>query len=275
MPTEQQGTRDGDTARVLSDMSNYETTRVLALDLGQKTGWAMDRAGKVTSGVMAFKPGRFEGGGMVWLRFDAWLQEIRKLVGCGDGGTEGGAMGDRTGDSGVAGGTRREGEGEGKEKRRSYGGDDGGAALKGGKPLGGRAVEGPLEVYFEEVRRHLGTTAAHVYGGFLAALTAWCERNGVPYRGVPVGTIKLFATGKGNAGKEAVMAAVRAWGYQPVDDNEADALALLRWALAERGKEIETDVLQRRAEREAREAAAAAEAALRAKKAKKRMYRGC
>ena len=34
---------------------------------------------------------------------------------------------------------------------------------------------GLTSVYFEEVRRHLGVDAAHVYGGLLATLTAWCE----------------------------------------------------------------------------------------------------
>lgn len=74
--------------------------------------------------------------------------------------------------------------------------------------------------------------AAHAYGGFMAHLTAWCEHHQIPYRGVPVGTIKKHATGKGNAGKDAVIAAVRAWGFDPADDNEADALAILRWAIA-------------------------------------------
>ena len=45
----------------------------------------------------------------------------------------------------------------------------------------------------EEVRRHAGTDAAHVYGGLMATLTAWAELRGVPYEGVPVGTIKRFA----------------------------------------------------------------------------------
>ncbi len=54
-------------------------------------------------------------------------------------------------------------------------------------------------VYFEEVRRHLGVDAAHVYGGFLATLTAWCEDHGLPYQGVPVSHIKHQVTGKGNA----------------------------------------------------------------------------
>ena len=86
-------------------------------------------------------------------------------------------------------------------------------------------------VYFEEVRQHAGVDAAHVYGGFLATLTAWCEHNQIPYSGVPVGTIKRHATGKGNADKAAVIEAMRALGYRPADDNEADALALLRWAI--------------------------------------------
>ena len=83
--------------------------------------------------------------------------------------------------------------------------------------------------------RGAGTIAAQVYGGFLAHLTAWCEHERVPYQGVPVGTIKRHATGKGNAGKEAVIAAMTAKGHRPADDNEADALAILHWALAQGG----------------------------------------
>ena len=86
---------------------------------------------------------------------------------------------------------------------------------------------------FEEVRRHLGTTAGHIYGGYLAHLTAWAEANRIPYQGVPVGTIKRHVTGKGNADKQAVIEAVRRLGFAPADDNEADALALLHWAIAQ------------------------------------------
>ncbi|WP_243634761.1 hypothetical protein [Roseicella frigidaeris] len=149
---------------------------LLALDLGSTLGWAVrqPRAG-ITSGTATFRPGRFEGGGMAWLRFRRWLEEMAGMTG----------------------------------------------------PIG--------SVVFEEVRRHAGTTAAHVYGGFLAHLTAWCEGAGVPYQGVPVGTIKRFATGKGNADKAAVIAAIRARGFAPGDDNEADALAILLWAIDAEG----------------------------------------
>jgi Holliday junction resolvasome RuvABC endonuclease subunit len=151
---------------------------VLTLDLGTQTGWALrDRSGTITSGSISFKPGRFEGGGMRFLRFKHWLDEVRELA------------------------------------------------------------QGLDAVYFEEVRRHAGVDAAHAYGGFLAHLTAWCEHHGVPYQGIPVGTIKKHATGKGNADKAAMLAAARAWGYAPVDDNEADALALLRFVLDTQIKE--------------------------------------
>ncbi|GFR06856.1 holliday junction resolvase [Trichonephila clavata] len=82
-------------------------------------------------------------------------------------------------------------------------------------------------VYFEEVRRHLGTDAAHCYGGFFAVLAAWCEREKIPYKGVPVKTIKRFIAGKGNASKSEVIEAIREKGFSPRDDNEADALALM------------------------------------------------
>ncbi|WP_208438237.1 crossover junction endodeoxyribonuclease RuvC [Bartonella taylorii] len=90
-----------------------------------------------------------------------------------------------------------------------------------------RSVDEIDAVYFEEVRRHVGTDAAHVYGGLLGHLTAWCEQHQIPYEGIPVGTIKKAATGKGNASKEEMIKAVRTKGHNPKDDNEADALAIL------------------------------------------------
>jgi Holliday junction resolvasome RuvABC endonuclease subunit len=88
-------------------------------------------------------------------------------------------------------------------------------------------------VYFEEVRRHLGVDAAHAYGGFLSHLTSWCEASKIPYQGIPVGTIKRFITGKGNASKLEVIEVIKALGYRPKDDNEADSLALLHLAMKE------------------------------------------
>ena len=89
------------------------------------------------------------------------------------------------------------------------------------------------DVIYEAVRRHNGTVAAQTYGGFMATLQTWCDARSIPYEGVAVGTIKKFATGKGNASKLAMVAAMEKRGHKPRDDNEADALALLYWRLAQ------------------------------------------
>jgi hypothetical protein len=149
---------------------------LLALDLGTTTGWAL-RTGdaRILSGTASFKPSRYDGGGMRYLRFRSWLDQLE--------------------------------------------------------------ADAPTidAVYFEEVRRHVGTDAAHLYGGFLATLTSWCEQRIIPYQGVPVGTIKRHVAAKGNADKNAVLAAIRARGFAPADDNEADAIAILLWAIETAG----------------------------------------
>lgn len=87
------------------------------------------------------------------------------------------------------------------------------------------------EVRFEQVRRHTGTDAAHVYGGLMATLMAWCEEHSIPYKGVGVGEIKKHWTGKGNANKATMIKVAIERGFNPIDDNEADALALLDFAI--------------------------------------------
>ncbi|OSM04468.1 hypothetical protein MAIT1_05308 [Magnetofaba australis IT-1] len=47
------------------------------------------------------------------------------------------------------------------------------------------------------------------------------------------GDDKKHATGKGNASKAQVIHAMKRLGHTPADDNEADALALLHWAIAQ------------------------------------------
>ncbi len=67
----------------------------------------------------------------------------------------------------------------------------------------------------------------------MATLTAWCEERSIPYEGVPVGTIKKSWTGNGAAKKDAMIAEARKRGYEVIDDNEADALAILDLKLKE------------------------------------------
>lgn len=151
---------------------------ILALDLGTTTGFAVSPSiGALVSGTWDNKGGRYEGGGMRYLRFRRQLDDLHKTL--------------------------------------------------------------PIEVvYFEEVRRHMGVDAAHVYGGMLAVLSAWGEEHNVPYQGVAIGTWKKWLTGKGNSSKEEVMAAVKALGYQPSGYDEADALAILLMVVSETGKPV-------------------------------------
>jgi Holliday junction resolvasome RuvABC endonuclease subunit len=90
-------------------------------------------------------------------------------------------------------------------------------------------------VFFERVYGHKGTAAAQCFGGFMYILAMVCEERHVKCIGIPVGTIKKFMTGKGNATKEEMMMAARSRGFNPIDDNEADALAILFLALKTMG----------------------------------------
>ncbi|MGZ8329976.1 MAG: hypothetical protein ACXWVA_02845, partial [Rhodoplanes sp.] len=47
---------------------------LLALDLGTMTGWALRTSdARILSGTTSFKPSRYDGGGMRYLRFRGWL----------------------------------------------------------------------------------------------------------------------------------------------------------------------------------------------------------
>lgn len=103
-----------------------------------------------------------------------------------------------------------------------------------------KASEGIDLLVYEEVRGHKGTDAAQVYGGIVAIIQEHCEQAGIPYQGVPVGTIKKFATGKGNSNKEIMLATAREqWPeVNIVDDNQGDALFLWAWAKKEYSGDI-------------------------------------
>lgn len=96
---------------------------------------------------------------------------------------------------------------------------------------------GLTRIGFELVAAHKGTQAAHIYGGFKAVLFNWCKDKGLAKPdGVPVGTLKKYWCGKGNADKTAMIARAREAGYEPNDDNEADAIALLHYVCGEVGR---------------------------------------
>lgn len=85
--------------------------------------------------------------------------------------------------------------------------------------------------YYEDVRRHTATDAAHVYGGFLAMLQMVCAQHRVRLEKVGVKQAKKAWTGNGNSGKDAMIAEAKRRGFNPTDDNEADALAILAYGV--------------------------------------------
>jgi Holliday junction resolvasome RuvABC endonuclease subunit len=91
-------------------------------------------------------------------------------------------------------------------------------------------------IAYEDVKRHAGTDAAHAYGAFLALTELVADSHRVRLVPVGVGTIKKHWTGKGNADKAAMEAQARARGFRPESDNDADALAILHWAVAQERK---------------------------------------
>lgn len=86
------------------------------------------------------------------------------------------------------------------------------------------------KIYYEEVRRHEGTHAAHIYGGFWAILCAFCEENTIPLQPVEVAQWKMGLSCKGNASKKDVLAAIQKRGFNTNDYNEADSLGILTYA---------------------------------------------
>ena len=92
-------------------------------------------------------------------------------------------------------------------------------------------------VYFEAARFAMPDRqhAVMSQNQFIGALVVWCEQNKIQYRGVAPTEVKKFATGKGNANKEQMIAAAKKkWpGAEIQDDNTADALWILEFAMNE------------------------------------------
>lgn len=108
-------------------------------------------------------------------------------------------------------------------------------------------------IFYEDVQFCKTQYQAQLWGG-LRAMVACFETSTLEVRGVPVGTLKKFATGKGNATKEMMARALYDWNSKQfeggsdkqikrgvflcrrgtdvdVDDNEVDAIHLLRYAV--------------------------------------------
>lgn len=89
-------------------------------------------------------------------------------------------------------------------------------------------------VVYEQTHQR-GGAATEVAAGFATRVQEFCAKENIEHATVHTGTLKKFATGKGNAGKPEMIAAARAkWpGAEIIDDNHADALWILEYARVE------------------------------------------
>lgn len=165
--------------------------RILSLDLATKTGFALWDGSRIESGVQDFTKGRGESNGMLFLKFNAWLNQI--------------ALDDD---------------------------------------------EGPARVdliAYEQPAIFRSGAANEIAVGLCTRVQEFGERNRIEYFPVPVPTLKKWSTGQGHASKELMFAAARGtvqgWSerippfadrgayLQIHDDNEADAIMLLAYAM--------------------------------------------
>lgn len=97
------------------------------------------------------------------------------------------------------------------------------------------SVYKPSKIYYEKVWRHTGVLAAHVYGALESQIKMACEISGIPFGLYTPTEIKKKFTGYGHASKECVMTtlSMSEWDIKAVDDNHADACALLYVAMCD------------------------------------------
>jgi len=92
---------------------------------------------------------------------------------------------------------------------------------------------GPGLIAYEQAH-HRGGAATEIGVNLTGRVQEVAEEYVVPCATVHTATLKKFATGKGNAGKLAMIEAAKSFlGREPIDDNEADAVHISRWAAEE------------------------------------------
>jgi len=145
---------------------------ILAIDQATKTGWALlTFSGNIISGVQDFKRRRGESSGMIFLRFEKWLDEI---------------------------------------------------------------TAGVNVIYYEQAH-HRGGAATAIGAGLVAIILKYAAENDIETCSVHSGSLKKFAIGSGKASKAEMFEAAKKYKADVQDDNEADALHMLHYAIQEIG----------------------------------------
>ena len=96
-------------------------------------------------------------------------------------------------------------------------------------------LNGKIDVLAYEQAHHRGGAATACCVGLVTVAQAFAAENGIELMPVHTATLKKYATGSGRANKAEMIQAAIERGWQPQDDNEADAQLLLDYTLAEIG----------------------------------------
>ena len=146
--------------------------KILALDLGVKTGWAASNGDGVVSGTQDFSLSRDESPGMRYLRFNRWLREMYDLV--------------------------------------------------------------RFDLIIYEQTYNIGGPAKELMSGLGTRVQEFCAEKDVEFTTVHAGTLKKFATGKGNSKKGAMREAIDKLLQENItsqmSEHAIDAFFLLKYA---------------------------------------------
>lgn len=165
---------------------------ILALDLATHTGWAISEYGRRESGMQAFEVKRGESPGMRYLAFNRWLDGLVFPA----------------------------------------------APSRGPlPPLSSAEIERRMSprvelIVYEQPFVMRSGAAAEISLGFATRVQEFCARHGIEHTTLNGMTLKKWTTGRGNAKKPEMVAAVQSrFKWTGTDDNEADAVALLHHTL--------------------------------------------
>jgi Holliday junction resolvasome RuvABC endonuclease subunit len=96
-----------------------------------------------------------------------------------------------------------------------------------------KLLDGKIDVICYEQAHHRGGAATACCVGLVTEVQAFAAEHNIEIMPVHSATLKKFATGSGRANKDQMIEAAKARGWNPQDDNEADACLILEYGLNE------------------------------------------
>jgi hypothetical protein len=89
---------------------------------------------------------------------------------------------------------------------------------------------GGIDLIIYEQAHHRGGAATACCVGLVSTVQTFAAEHNMELMSIHTGELKRWATGKGNAGKPQMIEAAIQRGWDPQDDNEADAVLLLEFS---------------------------------------------